>query len=147
MVSGCGTFAGVAQRIFRADGITSPKEVFISVGKDANQGYPVAVDVVVVGSQDVLSTISRLKAAEWFAGRKDFQRMHTGVLYVHSWEVVPGSDIRRTGLQKFDGVASGTLVFANYLGEGAFSADVSGYAVIHLYLGADDFSATQLPRK
>lgn len=116
LLTGCSSFfdRGNWQRL--VSGPTELQEVSIKADADVNDGYPLALDIVFISDPGVLSAISGLRAAEWFAGKADFQRQHQKVLAVSSWEMVPKQQFRKISLPDESKAAVGVLLFADYTG-------------------------------
>lgn len=139
LLGACGTYRTVSRMLVGSD---PPEQLSIAADPEVNQGYPVAVDVVMVADKDIFATLSKLRAAEWFAGKRDYQRQYQKSIQVLSWEVVPGQSVVEKVRKELDGDLVGTLLFADYIGDKTFRANVTGYTQVHLELKPDDFSVS-----
>lgn len=83
---------------------------------DANQGYSVEVDIVVILDKNLNAVISNLSAAQWFVQKSRFQQDYPKQLLVVHREPMPGSS-DTIKLKKRAKKASSILVFANYLNQ------------------------------
>jgi len=117
----------------------SLREVSIEAESDTNSGYPVAVDVVVVKSAQVMETLGRLKASEWFASKSDYIRQYSSALYVMSWEVVADQKYQGIKLPEEARPAVGALIFADYPGTQSFRSSTSLKAKARIRLRQTDF--------
>lgn len=130
-------FSGMLPALGQVD---TPDRLSITADVDANQGYPVAIDLLTVADKDAFATLSKLRAAEWFAGKRDYQRQYQKNIHVHSWEIVPGRWVDEKNLVRVEGEVVGALLFVDYIGDKTFRATVTGFPQARLELKADDFS-------
>ncbi|OUU03342.1 MAG: hypothetical protein CBB92_01575 [Flammeovirgaceae bacterium TMED32] len=92
------------------------KTVQIVASSKANQGFPVAVDVVVVNDEILIKTIEGLSAKDWFSGRQQFLTDHSETTVIISREVVPGKRAPIIELARSTRVnAKAVFIFANYI--------------------------------
>ncbi|MBU26292.1 MAG: hypothetical protein CMD99_09735 [Gammaproteobacteria bacterium] len=88
----------------------------IVASSKANQGFPVAVDVVVVNDELLLKTVEGLSAKDWFSGRGQFLTDHSETAVIVSREVVPGKRAPIIELARSIRVdAKAVFIFANYI--------------------------------
>ncbi len=87
MVLLCVPGCGMLPKIFLD---TKTKTVAISASTTANQGFPVAVDIILVNDTLLVDTVKDLTAKDWFKAREQFINANTTSLSVISREVVPG---------------------------------------------------------
>ncbi len=140
MLGGCTLVRSLSQMLPNIRQIVTPESLTIMADADANQGYPVAIDLITVADKDAFATLSKLRAAEWFAGKRDYQRQYQNNLHVHSWEIVPGLSIAKKDLTRVDGVVAGALLFADYIGDRISRVNVTGFPEVRLELRQEDFS-------
>jgi len=92
------------------------KTIQIVASSKANQGFPVAVDVVVVNDELLLKTVEGLSAKDWFSGRGQFLTDHSETAVIVSREVVPGKRAPIIELARSIRVdAKAVFIFANYI--------------------------------
>ena len=92
------------------------KTIQIIAASKANQGFPVAVDVVVVNDELLLKTVEGLSANDWFSGREQFLSDHSETAVIISREVVPGKRAPIIELARSIRVdAKAVFIFANYI--------------------------------
>ena len=140
LLVGCSMAKGIVTYLMPKSGPAELSRLSIEAEKRANDNAPVALDVVVVLEQKAFELLSTLRAADWFGARRDLMRQYQQQLVVHSWEVVPGQRLEVLVLPATEKVIVGTLVFADYRGDQAYRADVTGVKEMRLNLGGDDFS-------
>ena len=88
----------------------------IVASSKANQGFPVAVDVVVVNDELLLKTVEGLSAKDWFSGREQFLTDHSETAVIIAREVVPGKRAPIIELARSTRVnAKAVFIFANYI--------------------------------
>ena len=110
VLSSCGFFR-------RPPGVVT-SSLKILAAPNANGDSPVAVDIVVPYSMDMLDQLVGITAREWFAKKDQYRRDFPTQVEVVELEVVPGT-VRDVALELRDaGEAEGALVFANYFAEG-----------------------------
>ena len=94
--------------------------VSISAFSDANGGYPVAVDLVVLNDAALVQAVQEMSAKNWFKGREQFILDHREASTVISREVVPGKTAPKIELKRSVRVnALSVFAFANYINEGS----------------------------
>ncbi len=94
------------------------KTVQIVASSKANQGFPVAVDVVAVNDEILIKTIEGLSAKDWFSGREQFLTDHSETTVIISREVVPGKRAPIIELARSTRVnAKAVFIFANYINQ------------------------------
>lgn len=93
-------------------------ELKILAAPNANGDSPVAVDIVVPYSKDMLDQLVGITAREWFRKREQYQRDYPTEVETVQLEIVPGTS-RNVSLELRDAdEAEGALVYANYFTEG-----------------------------
>lgn len=95
------------------------REFTFIAAADMNRNSPVAVDVVLISSQDALEKTLALTAAQWRASRTDLVATFPRGIRYRSWEIVPGQTLS-TDKKAFAGPrVIAALIFANYDAPGA----------------------------
>tara|TARA_B100000575_G_C23098916_1_gene633937 strand:- start:505 stop:981 length:477 start_codon:yes stop_codon:yes gene_type:complete len=95
------------------------KTVAISASTTANQGFPVALDIILVNDTLLMDTVKDLSAKNWFKGRDQFINTNTTALSVISREVVPGEIAPIVELPRSKRAnAKSIFVFAKFLVDG-----------------------------
>lgn len=95
------------------------REFTFIAAPDMNRNSPVAVDVVLVSSPDVLEKVMALTAAQWFVSRADLAATFPRDIRYRSWEIVPGQSIVADKRTFAGSRVIAALVFANYDAPGA----------------------------
>ena len=111
----------------------------------ANQNNPVAVDVLFVYDRDLLNTLLKMSASDWFAKREQLARDYPqqSGFAVWSWEWVPGQIVLPQALPLQPKARAG-VVFARYLSPGEHRARFDPYNGISLELRETDFQVKPL---
>ena len=85
--------------MFRGDGTQKPRDatkvrsVTVVMSETANQGWPVALEMVRVGDEALVATLLRIEATDWFATAGEAFRHANPTAVFDAWEVVPGTTI------------------------------------------------------
>lgn len=139
MLQGCGTVFDASAWGRMLFGRRTLERISIETSEDANGGYPVALDVVLVADEQVYAQLRNLTASEWFVGRQDFIRQNPQNIAVMGWEIVPGQKFSDVEVPKGK-TPVGYLLFAGYLGTGSYRSTVQGVKHLWIRLNVDDFS-------
>lgn len=115
------------------------QNVSIIAGQEVNGGYPLALDIVTVTDSAAYTSLSALRAAEWFSGKVDLRRQYQGKLSVLSWELVPGQKFSDVRMPIEARTVVGVVVFADYIGEQSYRAFIQNQKRVVIRLGRDDF--------
>ena len=112
------------------------------VVENANGNAPIPIDLVLVGTNDLVPTIMGLTAAEWFNRKAQLLRDAPTDLRAESFEVVPGStiaprDVDRTPRPK------AAILFANYQTPGAHRIRLVTQEDAVVHAGARDFTVNK----
>lgn len=91
----------------------------------ANDQAAVAVDLVLVRDQKLLTQLQTVSAADWFTRKVQFLRDNPTTLSVFSWEIVPGQTLTQP-LPADTKPAWGGLVYAGYAAPGDHRLTVTG---------------------
>lgn len=117
----------------------------VSIAPDANQGSPIAVELLLVYRKPLLDELLEidLGARDWFERREQFARDHPGQFVSRYWEWVPGQAVERQTLSYSPGVKGG-LIFADFLGPGKHRAVIDPRQPLRLALDRTGFRVEPL---
>lgn len=115
----------------------------VNVVPDANENFPIPMDLVTIADKKVIGEVGKLTAKDWFDRRMQIIRDFQGKVEVASWEWVPGQHAGPIS------VAIGpktrvAYVFANYRNGGGHRALVNVKTPVVINLGPEDFSIQPL---
>ena len=111
----------------------------VQVAQRLNNGFPVAVDLVVLYDEALVAELKKLDAATWFRQRDQYRRDHPRDIELHSWEWVPGEAVAEQSV-RYRLATEGALMFALYYTPGAHRATVDMHRDLLLTLGEDGFT-------
>jgi type VI secretion system protein len=120
-------------------------KVQVAVAPNANQNSAVAVELLVISNEQVLSEAMKLTAQKWFEGRDEFRRDHPDGYVSWSWEWVPGQEVAPQKLAFGVGARAGIL-FADYSSPGSHRQRFDPHQPIRLHLEETDFTVEARPR-
>jgi type VI secretion system protein len=109
-------------------------EFTLRTAPTVNDNRPIAVAAVMVYDRNVLTTVSKMTAAQWFATREQLLNDSPNGLEERDWELVPGSQVRLAPLP-FPHKGLGLFVFANYAGPGEHRARLDDWKQPSVTLG------------
>jgi len=112
---------------------------YVTVSSDANENSAVAVDLIVVYDKNVLEQLMKLRAAEWFAQKRQFMNDHRGDVDVQGWEWIPSQVVAPQSIAYRSG-ARKVVVFADYASDGVHRAAVDPQQSFHLLLDTLDLN-------
>ena len=115
----------------------------VNIAPDANDGNPVAFDLVLVTDETLLEELSEISAGEWFEKRNQYRLDYpdeTG-LSAGSWEFAPGQDVALEPITVKREIVGG-IIFANYFTPGEHRAVIDPRKSFAVTLGAEDFTVT-----
>lgn len=113
--------------------------VRFAVAPDANGNAPVAVDVVAVKDSNLLETLLKLPAGQWFSQRDQMRLDYPDGFAKWSWELVPGQPVPDTDVEDAASDAYGVLVFASYRTPGDHRARIGSLEDVTIVLERDGF--------
>lgn len=113
--------------------------VQMDVAPDANQDSAIEVDIVAIYDADLLETLLKIPARDWFSKRRQFELDYPKGWKAWNWQVVPGQSIPTQDISADSGASYGVLVFANYRTPGDHRARVSKVTDVIVHLQRDGF--------
>ena len=117
----------------------------VSAAQSANDRSPVAVDLVIVTDETLVKPVSKLTAADWFAGKGQLLLDNPRGLAVTSMEPVPGQALPYQRL-RWKGTAQAAFVFAAYPSKGDHRVRVDPYPWIAIQLTDDSMAVVHTGR-
>jgi type VI secretion system protein len=124
---------------------TATSLVRIQAAGDANDGFPVAVDVVIVTDETLAPVLSSVTARDWFSGKAQYIADNPGKLVVKAFEVVPGQAVADIEFSRADRAATkAVLIFANYMRAGVHRARVETIERVLVALEREQFRTVSL---
>jgi type VI secretion system protein len=121
------------------------KSIVVTASEDANENSPVALDLVYVKDQAMLTALLATPANKWFATRSDIRRSFGESVNVTSLELMPTQSLQLNGKALAGNRALAALVFADYPGPGEhrerLQMATTGYVV---HLGAKGFRVAEV---
>ena len=121
--------------------------VSIAVESVTNSNFytPVAVDIVFVNDNSVLTSLSALNGAEWFVSKQELSKRYD--IDVVSIELAPLSHVRKLGLPKNFKRAKNVLLFANYRSKsGQSMAEIGYFKKLKIRLLKDTYQLLELKK-
>jgi type VI secretion system protein len=114
------------------------RTVDIQVSPKANHDAAVALDVVYVFDQQLLTQLQGLGAKDWFRQRDELRTLYPTGIAVSSYEVVPGQIVPIENVSDHNTDAIGVFAFANYQVEGAHRARLDSFKHASVRLDEND---------
>ena len=132
----------VANTVPKASG-QSELVMKVNVASDANDGNPVAFDLVLVTDETLLEELGEISASEWFEKRNQYRLDYPeeAGLSAGSWEFVPGQDVAPQSITVKREIVGG-VIFANYSTPGEHRAVIDPRKSFAVTLGTEDFTVT-----
>ena len=115
------------------------KEVTLVSDENANQGFPVPVDIIIVNTEDLVAVIAEMDTDTWFSQRGFIIPQNIGKLETVSHEVIVGDfedPIVFDWSDRKD--ARAVFVFANYIDSDVGKVRVDNMQAPVIYLGQSD---------
>ncbi len=124
------------------------EKVTIGVGEQANKNFPVAVDIVLIFNEKLVTRLSKLTANDWFKSKNYIVKTFPLDLAVKSWELAPGDSLQIPpsffGKERVFAV----IAFADYFSDGEHRVRIDHLkGGVILEFGIDDFSAFSIKKK
>lgn len=142
-------FAGCPKVPKRIPGTSGNSKLLVSVhiADNANDGNPVALDLVMVADKELLEKLREMTAEEWFKNKEqiklDFPKK--GQVEVKNWEWVPGQLVPVNEIIVPPEIRGG-IVFANYFKPGAHRAVVNPRKHFTIRLGQEKLQIETLKK-
>jgi type VI secretion system protein len=114
------------------------RNVDIQVSPKANRDAAVALDIVYVFDQQLLTQLQGLGAKDWFRQRGELVTLYPTGIAVSSYEVVPGQIVPIEKVPDHNTSAIGVFAFANYQVEGAHRARLDSFKNATIRLDEND---------
>ena len=114
------------------------QSVSIYADTDANLNSATSVDLVLVYNKELLKTIGKMPAGQYFASSRQLLLDNPTLLDVWRWELVPGQIVAGFTPDQDKGAAYGAYVFANYLTPGDHRVRVAPNGIVKIRLLRDD---------
>lgn len=138
LFSGCPKPHKVITKRIPGNSGESKLQVSVHISPTANNGNPVALDLVMVSDKKLLEDLQKMTAEEWFKNKDqiklDFPKK--GQVEVKNWEWVPGQLVQIPEMTVPPEVRGG-VVFANYFKPGAHRAVVNPRKDFTIKLGQE----------
>lgn len=124
--------------------IVKTQVVRFDIGKEANNNFPIALDLVLVYDVEIAKQLLELSAQEWFETREQIKRDQPRALITFEWELVPGQEIPTFKMPEAREDAKVALLFANYTTPGLHRARLDPYPAAIVRLGKNEFEVVAL---
>ncbi|MBN2124459.1 MAG: type VI secretion protein [Deltaproteobacteria bacterium] len=138
VISMCSCGIGVRTRAMMGGKV----RIGVDIDDNANENSPIAVDVVIVYDEELLTRLLKMTSKEWFENREQIARDYltgTGLDY-WGWEWVPGQRVAEQALP-LKPKAKGGVIFANYFSPGAHRSRIDPFSDVNIHLQEKDFTA------
>lgn len=116
------------------EGELSMKSVSIYADLDANENSATAVDLVLVYNLELIQTLSKMSAVDYFAASKQLLLDNPGMLDVWHWELVPGQIVDKFKPAQPKWEAFAAFIFADYLTPGEHRLKVPCNGIVSVLL-------------
>jgi len=90
------------------------RSVTITTTGDMNESSPVALDLLLVFSDDAKKILEDLTANQWFTQKQDILNQFRKEIQISSWEMIPSQRLSNLELQKSNDNYICAIIFANY---------------------------------
>ena len=138
LAQGCSVFE-LAKKASRTP--VPVKDVTLISNENANQGFPIPGDIIVVNTNDLIPVIAEMDTDTWFNQRAFILPENIGALEVISYEVIVGDyedPIRFDWTDRKD--ARAVFIFANYIDSDVGKVRVDKIPSPIIYLGQSNIS-------
>lgn len=112
--------------------------VSIYTAQDANQNSATAVDLVVIYDQNLVKSIGKMSASQYFSSAQQLLLDNPTLLDIWHWELVPGQIVQAFTPEEGETEAYAAYVFANYLTGGDHRLKVAPSGRVNILLQKDD---------
>jgi predicted component of type VI protein secretion system len=114
-------------------------KIDISLDSNANQDSAVSVDVLVVYKEELLSTIMKMTAKDYFASSMQIKRDYPDMVDIWHWELTPGQLVRDYPITQRSDRPEGAVIFADYFAPGDHRIRFAQQEHAHVRLKKYDF--------
>lgn len=114
------------------------EDVTLVAAPDANNDFPVAVDLVAVTEAEFAQALAETPARTWFQQRESFLSNNANLIDVKSFELVPGQTMDEISYSWGDRRSySAIFVFANFMQSGTHRARIDQIDAPTIILGSN----------
>ena len=121
-------------------------EVKVEIADNVNQNSPIALDLVVVYDESLLTQLMGMTADQWFEKRSQIRRDYLRGAGFDSWgwEWIPG---QKVPVQKLPlkPAAIGGVIFAKFTAPGVHRSRINPFHDVNIFLRENDF-AVNIPK-
>ena len=117
-------------------------DMHIRVDSIANDEYPLAMTMVYVYDDDLLTKLLALSAKQWYDTEAQLREQEGSKLDAYQWEWIPGQDT--TVSVPLGASAAGAIIFVNYFNDGQHRVRVEPNRDIDIVMGFDDVKITPM---
>jgi type VI secretion system protein len=111
----------------------------ISLDSDANQNSAVAIDLLVVYNEELMKTLMKMKAKDYFESHMQVKRDYPDMVDIWHWELTPGQVVRDYPIQQRSDEPVGAVLFGDYLAKGDHRIRLAQQAHAHVRMKKFDF--------
>lgn len=108
---------------------------------DANRHSASNLNLVFIHNPELISSISRLSAQEWFSQRRKLLRKHPKALSVVASQIQPGAKLHLKHFTKRQKQAAMIVVFSSYRSEGEHKVIIKPKDINYVYFMKNHFIA------
>jgi len=116
----------------------SIESVSIIAEPDANQNSAIAVDLVIIYSEDLVKILGQMSASKYFGDSKQLLLDNPSLLDIWHWELVPGQIVQSFEPPQEEGDAYAAYIFANYITHGDHRVKVAPDGNVKVLLMKND---------
>lgn len=117
------------------------QNVSFAASLDANENTAVSMDLVMVYEKNLLATIKKMTADQYFSGIDQIRLDNPEFLAIWRWEIVPGQVGNFSLSPEKD--AWGIVLFGDYQSPGDHRASVGAFSAISVFVENKDFRLKQ----
>ena len=116
------------------------KTISLILDTDANYTSATEIDLVMVYKHELMKSLMKMKAAEYYALADQIRRDYPEMLKVWHWELTPGQSLNNIPLSMCyrDKGPFGAVIFARYLTPGDHRVRIGSETDIHVLLKRED---------
>lgn len=120
------------------------QKVNFAVHGQVNDNSPLRLDLIIVKNEELLQSMKKLTADQYFTERTQLQRDHPGQLQLYTWEILPGHKLNPMKINIEKVSSAGVIIFARYRNPGAHRHLLSNEREITINLEQHDFTVKRL---